>query len=311
MAHSYGHKPIYLRFYRRDKLVALVPIMEVNSPITGVRGVSLPFSDFCAPLMFDDDAAAFPLLEEINKVGLRRNWRYFEIRSSALADDSCFPTKRYYEHELDLTPGPVRLFDAIAPSARRATRKAEKSGLDVKMSDSWDAMRDFYRLHLRTRRRHGLPPQPLSFFRNIHREIIELGHGFIMLAKSAMRPVAAAVFFHSGREALYKFGASNASAQSLRPSNLVMWKAIEHLANSGFRTLHFGRTDLDDDGLRRFKRSWGTVERELRYFRYAGNTRPLCPLPSRDGRPLYTHIFRRLPLLLNRTVGKFVYPHID
>src|SRR4029077_12922920 len=50
---TYRHQPTYLHFSRQGKLVALVPMMEVRSFLTGCRGVCLPFSDFCEPLMFD------------------------------------------------------------------------------------------------------------------------------------------------------------------------------------------------------------------------------------------------------------------
>lgn len=149
------------------------------------------------------------------------------------------------------------------------------------------------------------------FFRNIDREIIKTGYGFIVVAKAGTQPVAAAVFLHSGREAIFKFGASDARALSLRPNNLVMWSAIEHLAAAGFHKLRFGRTDLTDDGLRRFKRSWGALEQPIRYFRYEGMTRPSCDRVSRRSHEFYKRIFRRLPLFVNRTVGKLVYPHLD
>jgi CelD/BcsL family acetyltransferase involved in cellulose biosynthesis len=308
---TYGHKPLYLRFSREKNLAALLPIIEVNSPITGIRGVSLPFSDFCSPLVFDGRIGAFPMLEAVNRIAHKRNWRYFEIRSDALVDSFATPSEEYYGHELDLTRGAGRLFSAVSPSVRRAIRKAQKSGLEVELSKSWDSIRDFYRLHVQTRRRHGLPPQSLSFFKHIHREIINAGYGFVVVAKAALRPVAAAVFFHSGREALYKFGASDQGAQQLRPNNLVMWNAIEHLAASGFYKLRFGRTDLHEEGLRRFKRSWGAFESQIRYFRYERVCRPANDRISRGGYGLYTRVFRRLPLFVNRSVGKLVYPHLD
>jgi Acetyltransferase (GNAT) domain len=285
--------------------------MEVNSRLTGARGVSLPFSDFCTPLVFDPAIGAFPMLEAVNRIGLQRNWKYFEIRSGALAEDFSTPSEKYYEHHLDLTPDTGRLFSGLVPSVRRAIHRAEKSGLDVEASRTWQAVLDFYRLHVRTRRRHGIPPQSLSFFHNIHREIIGPGYGFVVVAKAGVRPVAAAVFFHSAREALYKYSASDVLAHTYRPNNLVLWKAIEHLAAAGFRRLRLGRTELTNNGLRRFKRSWGGTEHQLKYFRYREANRPIVNGVSRRGYGFCTGIFRRLPLFVNRTVGKLVYPHLD
>ena len=56
LSHTYGHVPFYLRLVRDGQLVALVPVMEVRSPLTGRRGVCLPFTDVCGPLLFEDGA---------------------------------------------------------------------------------------------------------------------------------------------------------------------------------------------------------------------------------------------------------------
>ena len=308
---TYGHRPFYLRFSRQDKLAGLVPIMEVHSRFTGKRGVSLPFSDFCSPLIFGDAVGMLPLLEEIIRIASTRKWKYFETRSNILAGDLAFPSEQFYGHELDLTSGGDSLFAAMAAPARRAVRKAEKSGLEVEISQTLEAMFDFYRLHSQTRRRHGVPPQSLAFFANLHREIVEPGHGFVALARLKQEPVAAAVFFHAGRQALYKYGASSLKLQSYRANNLVMWKAIEHLCRLGLSRLLFGRTELGNEGLRQFKRSWGVTEYELKYFKYEQSTRPVIGGSRARGHALYNRVFQNLPLSVNEIVGKAVYPHLD
>ena len=57
LSRTYGHKPVYLRCSQGGCLVALIPMMEVRSAITGCRGVGLPFTDFCAPLIFEQGGA--------------------------------------------------------------------------------------------------------------------------------------------------------------------------------------------------------------------------------------------------------------
>ena len=66
------------------------------------------------------------------------------------------------------------------------------------------AVDEFYQLHVETRRRHGLPPQSASFFRNIYEHILKPGVGFIVLAQHRSRTIAAAIFFHFGNNAIYK-----------------------------------------------------------------------------------------------------------
>ena len=87
------------------------------------------------------------------------------------------------------------MFGRFASSVRRAIRKAERSEVNAVAVRNREAVGDFYQLHVQTRRRHGLPPQPASFFFNIYDQIIKPGHGFTVLARRGSRTIAAAIFF--------------------------------------------------------------------------------------------------------------------
>ena len=45
----------------------------------------------------------------------------------------------------------------------------------------------------------------------------------------------------------------------------MLWSAIRLACDQGFRLFDFGRTELGNEGLREFKRGWGTSEQELFY----------------------------------------------
>ena len=152
------------------------------------------------------------------------------------------PSITFYGHTLDLRGGPEALFAGFDSSVRRAIRKAQRSHLEFQVSHSEEAVRSFYDLHAQTRRRHGLPPQPISFFLNIYELIVRSGSGFVALALHRERPVAGALFLHKGTKAIYKFGASDDKFQHLRPTNLVFWESINLLARQGFESLNLGRT---------------------------------------------------------------------
>ena len=154
------------------------------------------------------------------------------------------------------------------------------------------------------------PQRPISFFLNIYEEVIARDLGFVVLTKVGDRPVAAAMYFRSGKKAVYKFGASDETLLEARGNNLTMWGGIRHLASTGAESLHFGRSSMDNDGLRRFKLGWGTTEETIRYFRFDPITRTW--LTDRDRTTgFHTAIFHRLPLALNRLAGSIIYPHLD
>lgn len=309
LAETYGHQPVYLRIFSNDNEAALVPLMEVRSPLTGCRGVSLPFSDFAGPLWTDPDQAdkVYAALAELAR---ERKWKHTDLRGGGPPPGRTAAFQTFESHQLDLRPGLESLEKGVASSVRRALRKADGRALRLSVETGEDDIGSFYRLHVRTRRRHGLPPQPESFFRSISKHLLQRDHGMVVLARLGATPVAGAVFFWSGGNAIYKFGASDPRHWPLRPNQRVMWAAIEHLVGIGCRSLHFGRTSKGDEGLARFKRSWGCDSSSLRYDRYDPVRRAWLPpaSPRAESHPL---IFGHLPLVINRLAGRLVYPHLD
>ncbi len=290
-----------------ERMIALLPLMEVKSRLTGRRGVCLPFSDFCGPLRFGPEASAIG--DGVARLEHEREWKYTELRGESPGD---FPTHQidtFYTHTLDLTLTEEELFAAFDDSARRATRKAERNGLKVARSFERESVLEYYRLHARTRRRHGIPPQSLSFFLNLHEHVIRPGLGFVMTASLGARAVASAIFLTFGKRALYKFGASDERMQALRGNNLVMREALRFLAGSGLASLHLGRTALEHAGLRRFKLSLGAKEETLRYFRSGPSHSSAPRQPSRLSL-VSNMLFRGLPLTVNRLAGTILYPHL-
>ena len=287
----------------------MIPLMEIKSSLTGRRGVSLPFSDFSEPLLrgpFNGEA----IFETLSRTARERRWKHFEIRGRSVIPSGATVLARFYGHRLALAAGADDLLARTGSSVRRAIRKAEASGLSVRIARSREAILQFYALHVRTRRKHGVPPQSKEFFLNIHKHIVEPGLGFIVVASRESRALASAVFFNAGKIALYKFGASDERLQQYRPNNLVMWEGIKYLAESGAKVLHLGRTSPANEGLRRFKMGWGASEETIEYFRYDTARREWIT-GAPDLPRLATAVFGRLPLAVNRLVGTVVYPHLD
>jgi len=305
---SYGYRPCYVTSREADTRSLLIPMMEVDSWLTGRRGVSLPFSDFCAPVGVGSENIT-SVIQELVSLGRQRNWRYCEIRNDCAVPPEMPRSARYLTHTLDLAPSDAEQFGRLDGSVRTSIRKAVTSGVEVTFSVSLDSMRDFYKLNCETRRRHGLPPQPFRFFRNVHQHIIAKGLGRTVTAWHLGRPIAAALFFHAGRQALFKYGASDSETQHLRAVSLLMWEAIRHYAEAGFERLSMGRTAKTHSGLRRFKLGWGTQEGELGYVRYdlhAGGFVGEQPSVAADG----YRLLRLLPLFVLRWGGAAFYRHM-
>jgi lipid II:glycine glycyltransferase (peptidoglycan interpeptide bridge formation enzyme) len=186
----------------------------------------------------------------------------------------------------------------------RAIRKAQRQHVTARVSRSEADADTFYRLHLQTRRRQGVPVQPRRFFRLLWRLVIDQGLGFVVLAHKDGDPIAGAVYLAWNGHLIYKYGASDARFWELRPNNLVMWSAIEWACEHGFRDLDFGRSDSENHGLREFKRRWGAVELPLIYS-YVSDT-AARPLPA-FGRQVLARVIQSSPSVVCRLTGELLY----
>jgi len=306
---TYGHRPFYYCRLANGQLEELLPVMEVSSPWTGRRGVSLPFTDSCALLSAGDGNRA-GLHNLATATGEERNWLYLECKSDHREWPGASPALVFHGHVIDLNPAPQTLLNGFQGATRRNLESAKRAGLQITFDNSLESMRSFYSLQNLTRRRHGLPPQGFKFFENITRHVLSPGHGFIVTARVNNLPVAAAVYFHQGRRAVFKFGASDYAFQRLRPNNLVMWEAIKRYAADGFTSLHLGRTSVANEGLRRYKLGFGAREERIENCRYDFRKRAFTA-ESRPAGEASSRVCRCLPLPILRLAGRIIYPHLS
>ena len=281
--------------------------MEVRSVLTGRRGISLPFSDYCWPII-DEKEHFEKILNEIIQYGTKRRWKYIELRGGDGFLDTSASSARFYGHTLALGRNPDVIFRAFKGSTRRNIKKAIKENVKIHISHSLDSVREFYKLNSITRKYHGLPPQPFSFFKNAHKHIISRGKGLVVLASFETRNIAGAVYFHFGRKAIYKYGASERSNQNKRPNNLIMWEAIKWYCEKGFEDFSFGRTEPENNGLLQFKRGWDTQESVFRYYKY--DLRKRVFIVDHSSVERFSRVFRKMPVPLLNLLGSVLYRHV-
>jgi len=309
LCETYGHRPIYPCRRAEVGISGALAVMEVRSALTGRRGVALPFTDFCYTLGADQEDGK-PFFEAAIAEGKRRGWRYFECRNGDDGGPAATPSLSFWGHEIDLTVGSRKLFEGMSSGSRRAVRKAEKAGLKIEFGTDAASMEAYFELHCQTRKRHGLPPQPISFFKSIQARLLSAKQGEVGLVFMGGRPIAGAVYLWFGRRAMYKFGASDSESRAERPNNLLMWLAMERLAGQGFEALHLGRTSLMHEGLRHFKIGFGAREGKIDFCKFDFRKQQFVREQDRvEG--WFNRIFGKMPEPALRLAGKMLYPHMS
>jgi hypothetical protein len=309
LSDSYNYSPQYLFSLQENKINLLIPFMNISNYLTGKRGVCLPFTDYCDPIINCDIRKddIFPYIIEYAK---KSRWKYLEIRGSDFLFSNIKPSTYFYGHTLSLSEDEDQLFSKFSKNTKRNIKKAlGEIDLKIILSNSLESMKEYFNLHCITRKRHSLPPQPFYFFKNIYEHILSKNLGFVVLASYKNVVVGGAVYFHFGDKAIYKYGASNLDYKEIRPNNLIMWEAIKWYSQNGYKHFCLGRTDPENSGLRRFKTGWGTEEKVINYYKYDLKSNTFVSdmgLVSNK----QSQLFKKMPRSLLKIIGNKFYKYV-
>jgi len=272
-----------------------IPFCRI-ADIMGERIVALPFSDYCDPLVPDDqcwNVLIDCLLTERSPIVVR-----CLHNSIPLKDNRFALVKQAKWHGLDLRPDLDSLWAGMHDSTHRAIRKSQREGLVVRMAQSEHELRAFFDMHLKIRKyKLGLLAQPFRFFQNIWRHFVNTHHGFLLLALYQDNIVAGDFFLEWKDSLYYKFNASLPGDLSHRPNDLLIWEGIQAGKNRGLKLLDFGLSDIDQEGLIRYKRKFGTQEKTISFLRHEPNGGPT---------PVEKEIRELLAKLTNRFTDQLV-----
>jgi len=301
---SYKYEPVvFTDSAPGEPLINGVLFCRVKSWITGRRLVSLPFSDHCEPLM--ESPSSLSAMMESLKERIGHEGRYIELRplGSLPAVTGYAPVSEFTTHSIDLRPPLDRVFAAFHKShTQRAIRRAERLAVTCETGRSEDLLRLFYGLHAQTRLRHGIPIQPLCWFRNLLECFGE--EATIYLARHRDTPIAAIFVVDHERTRVYKYGCSDVTYNRYGGTLHLMWSAIQDAKRCGRTEFDLGRSDADDRGLIAFKDHLGGRRSTLTYYRCTGSSFDLRRRPAVDGT-----IASLVPRALKARIGGSLYRH--
>lgn len=300
---AYGFSLHLVTLEENRGVVAACILARTKTPLVR-RFVSLPFSDYCPPLSLDDEAAkrlmkalmerAFPAAAlEVRGIGAAEGWHCAE---------------RFVNWTLRFEHGLTTVERGLSPNFRRNLRRAVRENITVCRGAGEDYLRRFYRMHLLTRRRFGLPAQPWRFFKLV-REIFgpsnDLG---IWVASRGGRDVASVVLLSAGNKVYYKWGARRPGDDS-RANHLLMWNAIEDHCSRA-HMIDLGRTDTRNHGLMRFKKELGANATSLQYSYYPRAPNQVSAEALDGVHKSVAAVWSHLPIFATRLLGRAVYRYL-
>lgn len=302
LAACYGFAPSVLALVEGGRVVAGVPLLQVPRPFSRPRAISLPFTDHLPAL-----AAGGPWRRRLSEALVGWSGERglgVEVRGDLGAGAGVARRITGVRHLLPLGAAADDILPRLDRNVRQRLSKLRRGRLQARVGASGAELEDFYALHLRTRRRLGVPVQPRRFFELLWSNLLRWGLGYCVVATLDGRPVAAAVFLQWNGTCIYKYSASEPEHWREAPNHLLLWTAIERACAAGARRLDLGRTELDNGGLRTFKSEWGAAEVPL--IESGIGTAPGAR-PGGVAQRLLKGVIRSTPAPVCRASGELLY----
>ncbi len=288
------------------KMTGLLPLVQINSRLTGNRLCSLPFCQECGCI--GNEGVCKDLIDEAIALKNKSHIERIEIRK-AVEHKSLQKQNPFSTYFLRLSHDPQEIWNNLDKgSVRWSIKKAEKKGVSVSSSIERDYLKEFYNLNCITKRNLGVPCHPWIFFDNLFSFL----NGYVKIYLSWYRDelIGGGIMLYYGDTVLYGYGASNPEYHEYNPYYAFIWKSIQDACVNKYQCYDFGRSSYDNIGLTQFKKRWGTLERKLFHSYY--------PPPSQtigiDRNSLIYRIgnsvIRRVPMSLYKILSTSVFSHL-
>jgi len=236
--------------------------------------------------------------------------KYLEIRPLGSLDGKRLgmnESSTFCFHTLDLRAELQQIFRSLhKDSIQRKIKRAEREGLICEIGNSDQLVEEFYRLLIRTRKRHRMLPQPLAWIKNLVQSMGEKLQ--IRVARKNGTPVAGMLSLRHRNTAVFKYGCSDERMHNLGSVPYLFWNLIQDSKATGAEQLDLGRSDWDQPSLILFKDRLGATKKALSYFR-STNSPKATRVTALASRIPHTG-FSLVPDAVLSTAARLAYRHL-
>ncbi len=305
---AYHYDALYLTAQQGGRIVGVLPLVDVKSPLLGRSLISTPFSVGGGPLA-DDDCILKVLLSEAVSIGEKAGVKYLECRSNFSGGSGWIAKTGIYEgFKMTLPASGDDHLNAIPRKRRAEIRKAiaaeQQGALTIRHDGGAD---EFYALYARSLRQHGTP----IFSKRFLYALIDAFPDDIEITMVDFEgaPAAALLSFYFGSVALpYYIGASPA-ARRARAYDFIYWSIMRRAVARGCRIFDFGRSRTGS-GSYMYKKLWGVEPAPLTYqVKLIAAAKIANINPNNPKFALFAKLWPLLPLAATTTLGPLLAPN--
>jgi len=261
----------YWLAWEGERVTGVLPVMWRDGPYGRVLN-SLPYYGSNGGVLATTPDAAFALTEKYNELASASDVAAATWVCHPLHDVDALPVHTLVDERIgQFTPldwGQADVESAMRTamdgSARRNIRKAETSGVTVRVAND---QLDFIRaVHWENMAKVDGKAKAADFFAKVPRHFTAGKDYRVYVAEHNGALISGLLLFYFNRTVEYFTPVTVLSERESQPMALILAQAMVDAARAGFLRWNWGGTWLTQDGVLRFKHKWGAEDQTYRYF---------------------------------------------
>lgn len=291
----------FLLAERAGRLVGVLPLGEVKSPLFGHTLISMPFSVY-GGIVADDPEALAALDLAARELAHELGVGHLEYRDRDTRVHADWPTTDLYAtFRRPLDPEVEANMLAIPRKQRAMVRKGIKAGLKSEVERDLER---FYPAFCESWHRLGTPVFPKRYFQLLL-EVFGADVDIVTITQEG-QVVCCVMNFYFRDEVWPYFAGITSEARNLAGSDFMYWEVMRLAVEKGYKLFDFGRSKLGT-GSYDFKRNWGFEPQPMHYGYHLVRARAIPENnPNNPKYRLFIQAWQKMP----RGLANFLGPHL-
>ena len=301
IAQQFKHKTYFLYVEHESKILAILPLANVNSWLFGNSLSSLPFAVYGGILSVSKEAAA-ALEQEAKLLAGRLAVSHLEFRNLGPSQNQWPTQDLYVTFRKEILPTVDANLLAIPRKQRAMVRKGIKNDLTSVIDKDADR---FFSLYADNVHRHGTPAMSKRYFKAL---MTAFGSDCEVLTILSADGVAlsSVMSFYFRDEVLPYYAGDDEVARNLAANDFKYWELMRRSCERGLKVFDFGRSKKET-GSFSFKKNWGFEPTQLSYEYCLFKSQQIPQNnPNNPKYQLLIKTWRRLPIGVANWLGPFI-----
>jgi FemAB-related protein (PEP-CTERM system-associated) len=301
----FRHRTHYLLAERGDRIVGVLPLVELRSLLFGHSLVSLPFAVY-GGVAASDPEATHALHRRAVELGRELGVGHLEMRNVAPVEPT-WPTQDLHVTFRKSLLGEVEANLLAIPRKQRAM---VRKGIQRELRSEVDPRVDtFFELYADNMHRHGTPPYSKRYFEALRRVFGDDAEVLNIFSPQG-NPVSGVLSFYFRGEVLPYYAGDRVEARDLAANDFKYWELMRRACERGLATFDFGRSKRGT-GPFDFKKNWGFEPTPLHY-EYQLFKRETVPQnnPSNPRYQRAIELWRQMPRGVVNAIGPLLSRHL-